>query len=491
LKGDGTIWTWGLGTFGALGNNTVANISSPVQIGADKSWSKINAGRLACAAVESTGRLWVWGTNSYGSLGTNTPSINYSSMVQTTLSDTNWFDATLNNLTLMGLRIPPASATPSPTLTPTSTPTPTESPTPTPSPTPAPNFYIWGDNSSGQAGTNDTTNFTTSTLWKSTANYKQVAYGAQVIAYIKNDDTLWLAGAQASNVPSIGNNTGSSVSSFVQTSVGGTWKSVAPGSATTAIKLDGTLWAWGGNYFGQVGNGTSGFGAEVFTPVQIDANTNWVSLYNMYYGSAAINSLGQLYFWGTDNTGWNGGVGSFNFTPTQGPTNKSWSQVAMSTFGTTIALATDGSIWTWGQNTNGECGRNSATGANFPVGRVGTSTNWVKIASGFIIAYGLKNDGSLWAWGYNGYGELSQNDTVARSSPTQILGTWLDVVGGPNATWAIKSDGTVWACGGNAYGQQPFTGNKSSLVQVGSITTYTSFPIILSTAYGCIIKTGT
>jgi alpha-tubulin suppressor-like RCC1 family protein len=367
----------------------------------------------------------------------------------------------------------------------------TPTPTPTPSPTPAPNFYIWGDNSSGQAGTNDTTNFTTSTLWKSTANYKQVAYGAQVIAYIKNDDTLWLAGAQASNVPSIGNNTGSSVSSFVQTSVGGTWKSVAPGSATTAIKLDGTLWAWGGNYFGQVGNGTSGFGTEVFTPVQIDANTNWVSLYNMYYGSAAINSLGQLYFWGTDNTGWNGGVGSFNFTPTQGPTNKSWSQVAMSTFGTTIALATDGSIWTWGQNTNGECGRNSATGANFPVGRVGTSTNWVKIASGFIIAYGLKNDGSLWAWGYNGYGELSQNDTVARSSPTQILGTWLDVVGGPNATWAIKSDGTVWACGGNAYSQQPFSGNKSSLVQVGSITTYTSFPIILSTAYGCIIKTGT
>jgi alpha-tubulin suppressor-like RCC1 family protein len=437
------------------------------------------------AVLKRDGSLWGTGSSLQGTLG-NASNLNFSSLVQTTYADNNWVYVTTGSQTVIGIRDSGGLVTP--TVTPTSTPTPTESPTPTPSPTPAPNFYIWGDNSSGQAGINDTTNFTTSTLWKSTANYKQVAYGAQVIAYIKNDDTLWLAGAQASNVPSIGNNTGSSVSSFVQTSVGGTWKSVAPGGTTTAIKLDGTLWAWGGNYFGQIGNGTGGFGTEVFTPVQIDANTNWVSLYNMFYGSAAINSLGQIYFWGTDTTGWSGGLGTYTFTPTQGPTNKSWSQVAMSTFGTTIALATDGSIWTWGQNTNGECGRNSATGANFPVGQVGLSTSWVKIASGFIMAYGLKNDGSLWAWGYNGYGELSQNDTVARSSPTQILGTWLDVVGGPNATWAIKSDGTVWACGGNAYGQQPFTGNKSSLVQVGSITTYTSFPIIFSTAYGCIIK---
>jgi len=480
LKGDGSIWTWGLGTSGGLGNNTVANISSPIQIGSDKSWSKINAGRLACAAVDSTGRLWVWGNNSYGSLGTNTPLINYSSMVQTTLSDTNWFDAKLNNLVLMGLRLPPPSATPSPT------PSPTASPTPTPSPT-IQSFYIWGSNQGGQAGNNDTTNFTTSTLWRSGANYKRIGYGDSVIAVIKNDDTLWLAGSQASNVPSLGNNTGDSYSSFVQTSVGGTWKFVAPGSTTTAIKLDGTLWSWGGNYFGQVGNGNSNLGAQVYTPVQIDSNTNWVSLANMYYGGAAINSLGQLYFWGSDfGVGWSGG--GVGLTPTQGPTNKSWSQVAMSTYGTTIALATDGTIWTWGQNSYGNCGRNSATGPNFPVGQVGTGTDWSKVAIGFAHCLALKNNGSLWTWGFNSYGELAQNDTISRSSPTQIPGTWLDVVGGPNATWAIKSDGTVWACGGNGYSQQPFTGNKSSLVQVGSITTYTSFPNIGSTANGCIVK---
>jgi alpha-tubulin suppressor-like RCC1 family protein len=347
-------------------------------------------------------------------------------------------------------------------------------------------YFIWGNNGAGQASNNDTTAFTTSTFWRNTNNYKLVSYGNPLVACIKNDNTLWLAGQNYTG--SLGNNTTSSASSFVQTSVGGTWNYVAAGGQVIAIKSDGTLWGWGTNYYGQVGNGNSGLGAEVLTPVQINASTNWASTYSMYYGSAAINSLGQLYFWGTDSTGWNGGFGTFNLTPTQGPTNKSWSQVAMSTYGTTIALATDGGIWTWGQNADGNCGRGSTGGSNIPPGQIGTATNYAKVVAGFTHMLALKKDGTLWAWGYNGYGQLGQNNTINRNSPTQISGTWLDAAAGPDATWAIKNDGTVWACGGNAYGQQPYTGSRSSLTQIGSISSYKSFANILSTAYGAIVE---
>jgi alpha-tubulin suppressor-like RCC1 family protein len=154
-----------------------------------------------------------------------------------------------------------------------------------------------------------------------------------------------------------------------------------------------------------------------------------------------------------------------------------------------LARKSNGTLWGWGRNTHGQLGNSTTIAQSSPIQIPGTS--WCAMSTKFGHATGLKSDGTLWIWGHNNLGQLGQNNTINRNSPTQISGTWLDAAAGPDATWAIKNDGTVWACGGNAYGQQPFTGNKSSLVQVGSITTYTSFPIILSTAYGCIIKTGT
>jgi alpha-tubulin suppressor-like RCC1 family protein len=107
-------------------------------------------------------------------------------------------------------------------------------------------------------------------------------------------------------------------------------------------------------------------------------------------------------------------------------------------------------------------------------------TNWATTTgSGRRLRFATKTDGTLWGWGYNGEGDLGVNDKTDRSSPTQIPGTtWKDIApNAPGAIAAIKTDGTLWSWGNNDYGQQGnnTSGNpalKSSPVQVGSETTW-------------------
>jgi len=196
-----------------------------------------------------------------------------------------------------------------------------------------------------------------------------------------------------------------------------------------------------------------------------------------------------MYVWGTENRGQfgDGSTGTANLVPTLGPTNKSWTQVACSTYGNTIALATDNTLWAWGANDFGESGQNTSGGNTLNPVQVGTGNDWSKIAVPFDGCLALKNDGSFWAWG--GVGLF--NNAGAISSPTQVSGTWLDVFGASSSICAIKSDNTLWAAGGNGYFEQPLQPwtNASSLIQIGSGITYKSFPTILGSAYGGIAYT--
>jgi alpha-tubulin suppressor-like RCC1 family protein len=373
----------------------------------------------------------------------------------------------------------PTAASPTPSPSPSGSPSPTPSgsssptPTPTPSATVAPqSFNIWGANYDGPAGNNSIVNFTSPVIWASNVQYKQVSYGKTETAFIKNDDTLWLSGNNAYG--EIGINSTVNKSSPVQVITGGSWIFVSAGMTSLAIKSDGTLWGWGYNYFATVGNSKKN--VNVSTPVQISAATNWVSCTTSMRTAYAINSLGQMYVWGYNSNGSYGTNTTVEVSsPIQGPTNKSWSQVAGSSWGSTIALATDGTVWTWGNNYRGFLGNNTAISKSTPV-QVGSATNWTKVAAGYWHAVAMKNDNSLWVWGYGADGALGQNSTVNASSPVQIAGTWLDATGAYDATWGIKSNNTLWACGGNSSGEQPFTGaSRSSMIQAGGTEAYLSF----------------
>ena len=160
-------------------------------------------------------------------------------------------------------------------------------------------LWLWGENSYGALG--DNTSAPKSSPVQTIAggtNWKQVAFGRYYAAAIKTDGTLWAWGRN--DYGQLGNNTITHRSSPVQTISGGNnWKQVVGGRyQTAAIKTDGTLWTWGFNGDGQLGNNTSGSGTNKSSPIQtIAAGTNWKQVSCGYGHTAAIKTDGTLWIW--------------------------------------------------------------------------------------------------------------------------------------------------------------------------------------------------
>jgi alpha-tubulin suppressor-like RCC1 family protein len=141
--------------------------------------------------------------------------------------------------------------------------------------------------------------------------------------------------------------------------------------------------------------------------------------------------------------------------------------------------AIEGTLWGWGQNDDsGVLGTNDELSKSTPT-QLGTATDWTNNMSHIMQAtiHVVKNDGTLWGWGDNVYGEVGNGNTSKTSSPIQIgsLTDWANVTGGMHKL-AVKTDGTLWGWGANFYGQLGTgnTTNYSSPVQIGSDTNWAS-----------------
>ena len=283
-----SLWLWGRNDDGGLGDNSRTDRSSPVQtIAYGTNWKKISAGRRHSMGVKSDGTLWAWGANGNGQLGDNSIT-NKSSPVQTVSAGTTW---------------------------------------------------------------------------------KLVSSGYNHSAAIKTDNSLWLWGE--ATLGKLGNNSTTNRSSPVQTiSTGTNWRSVSCGFGdhTGAIKTDNTLWLWGRNTNGQLGDNSI---THRSSPVQtVSAGTNWKMI-----------ALGRQY---------------------------------------SAAIKTDGTLWTWGENSYGQLGDNSTTNRSSPVQTVAGGT-WIDVNCGRGHTIAIKTDGTLWAWGLNTNGQLGDNSITHRSSPVQII----------------------------------------------------------------------
>ena len=235
------------------------------------------------------------------------------------------------------------------------------------------------------------------------------------------------------------------------------------------------LWSWGCNESGQLGLGDV---TRRSSPVQVGALTTWSNVFGGSSGSAfATKTDGTLWSWGGNG---NGQLGLGNTTNRSSPVQvgalTDWSDAKISSNRSiTLAVKSNGTLWAWGFGTYGSLGQGNTTSTSSPV-QVGALTTWAEVSVGFGNVLAVKTDGTLWSWGFGIYGALGQGNTTNTSSPVQVgaLTNWSKVVAIPHAGLATKTDGTLWAWGINNKGQlgQGNTTYRSSPVQVGALTNW-------------------
>lgn len=230
------------------------------------------------------------------------------------------------------------------------------------------------------------------------------------------------------------------------------WQTVTAGYGyTVALKTDNSLWSWGENKSGQLGDGTI---INNYTPQKIGTATDWKIVATGTDHTVALKKDGSLWTWGSNKDGQLGdGTNTNKSIPTQIGTAVDWQTVAAGNQ-YTVALKNDGTLWAWGDNYFGQLGNGTSSGPGIPK-QIGTAADWKEITVGYYHTIGLKKDGTLWTWGGNDTGQLGDGTTTKSYSPKKI-GTetdWKTICGGGSHTIAIKTDGSLWAWGKNKYGE--------------------------------------
>jgi alpha-tubulin suppressor-like RCC1 family protein len=305
IKTDGTLWIWGAGGNGKLGNAvTTGDISTPVTtFSGGTNWKQVHSGWYHTAAIKTDGTLWTWGYGLLGILGNGITVGNISTPVTTFAGGSNWKQVSNGQYFTAAIKTDGT-------------------------------LWTWGIGNLGQLGNGQISAFpsTPVTTFAGGTNWKQVSCGGYHVAAVKTDGTLWTWGAGSNGRLGNGATVGS-ISTPVTTFSGGTnWKQSACGRFhTTAIKTDGTLWTWGAGSGGKLGNATTT--GDISTPVTtFSGGTNWKQVSGASDNTAAIKTDGTLWTWGSGTQGKLGnGVATFAYISTPITTfagGSNWKQVS-------------------------------------------------------------------------------------------------------------------------------------------------------------------
>ena len=316
-------------------------------------------------------------------------------------------------------------------------------------------LWTWGFSGNGQLGDGMGGNYDyKSTPIKIMDNVVAVSAGYGHTAAIKSDGSLWTWGLN--NHGQLGDGTTENkytpvkiMDNVIAVSAGG-WH-------TAAIKSDGSLWTWGRNN-GQLGDGTT---EDKYTPVKIMDNVIAVSA--AHSNTAAIKSDGSLWTWGSN---WGGQLGDGTTEDKYTPVKIMDNVAAVSAGdGHTAAIKSDGSLWTWRCNGDGQLGDGTTENKYTPVKIM---DNIAAVSAGNAHAAAIKSDGSLWAWGSNYNGQLGDGTTEYKTTPVKIMDNVAAVSAGDDYTATIKSDGSLWTWGLNNHGQlgDGTTDDKSTPVKI-------------------------
>ena len=445
IRSGGTLFAWGRNSFGQLGDGTTINKSSPVQIGSS-SWTAVDAGDSVSVGLTTAGTLFTWGLGTTGQLGDGT-AISKSSPVQ--IGSSSWTAVSAGLSTVAAIR---SGGT----------------------------LFAWGLGTSGQIGDGSFVSRSSPVQVASDESFTLVSAGASHIAAIRSGGTLFTWGFN--NTFQLGlNYVGipptpfwniDQINTYVTptsptTSITYSWTALASGVGfNLGITNNGTLFAWGKNVFGQIGDGTT---VDKLIPVQI-GSSSWTAVAASLHTSYAIRSGGTLFAWGrgTENQLGDGSAISKSSPVQIG--SSSWTAVSG---GLThaVAIRSGGTLFSWGANGNGQLGDGTLISRNSPV-QIGSSS-WTAVQAGGYHSIGIRSGGTLFTWGNNGFGQIGDRNSfnINYSSPVQIgSSSWTVVAAGMNHSLAIRSDGILFTWGLNLNGQlgDGTLFNRSSPVQIGT-----------------------
>jgi len=466
---NGKLYACGSNQNGELGQSAQESfITEPIQIGTDENWATISAGNGFSLAIKTDGTLWAWGKNNKGQLGIGS---DVATQTPTQIGNDKWFSVSAGHSFSLAIK---ADGT----------------------------LWAWGENNKGQLGngTDNTVANPNPIQIGTDDNWWRISAGYRHSLALKADGTLWVWGSDS--MGQLGNGITSYDPQNVPIQIGSEqWRVISAGGFfSTAIKADGTLWAWGDNYYGQIANGNTdtqpsptqigtdkwkyvyagrnhivalkndgtvyswanemgvgGFGqpgiitqkTELSGIVQISAGDSF---------SFALKSDGKLYSWGKNNTGQ---LGQGNTTDNAIPTfNESVSEelitVASAHWFTTFTLYSNGTIKGWGgSNDVFQLGVNTNGEDQFtPIAVSTAQNNNIAVLTGIDHTLVLKDNGTLWGWGKSQYVGTGTTDEILEiATQTGSDNDWLVVTTGAFNTLGIKTDGTLWSWGGNWDGE--------------------------------------
>ena len=308
-------------------------------------------------------------------------------------------------------------------------------------------LWTWGRNNYGQLGHNQGSDVlgALSSPTQIPGTWANAAFtgGSGATFAVKSDGTAWFWGN--------GGYGGSGLSNQTQysspTQLPGAWDNSTEKlgglqHAFWVIKTNGTLWSWGNNEYGELGQNNK---TDYSSPKQVGTDTTWANVgKGGLFSAAAIKTNGTLWTWGRNNSNQLGqGNGTEYSSPRQVGTDTTWSRVQSVTYHYMIATKTDGTLWSWGVNSGGVLGHNNTTQYNSPK-QIGTDTDWGtpgdrKFDGEYLQAGAIKTDGTLWTWGSNPSGPLGDNSRVNKSSPIQVPGSWNTIDFGREHSYGTKN----------------------------------------------------
>lgn len=236
-----------------------------------------------------------------------------------------------------------------------------------------------------------------------------------------------------------------------------------------------TLYGWGNNTYGVIGIGST---TAVSTPVQVGALTNWLLTNRTGQGqTVAIKTDGTLWTWGYNTFRALGLGNSTSYSsPKQVGTDTNWKSVGCSLTQAMCATKTTGTLWSWGRAQAGVLGQNASPDLSTPT-QIGSLTNWSTVSGANMAMSAIKTDGTLWTWGNGAYGLGGRGNTTTVSSPVQVgvATNWATLAQcGNSCQAAITTTGQLWVWGNGTTGQLGlgFSGSISTPVQVGALTNW-------------------